>query len=92
MTHYELAINEDGEPFSVPDKVTGWRPRRVGDGRGRPTLVHHTRGPQKGKPLVLRVDASHEELLGAAGPGKYRRAVWQQAVTHNTSTHTSPRH
>jgi hypothetical protein len=69
MMNYELAINEDGEPFAVPPEVAGWRPRRASDGRGRPALVH-TRGT--GKPLILPVDASHADLLAAAGPGRYR--------------------
>ncbi len=71
MMSYELAIDEDGEPFDVPPQVAGWRVRRAADGRGRPPLVH-ARGSKKGKPLILRADASHAELLAAAGPGKYR--------------------
>jgi hypothetical protein len=63
----ELAINEEGEPFDVPTQVRGWRVRRASERRGRPTLIH-----EGGKPLVLRVDASHADLLAAAGPGKYR--------------------
>jgi hypothetical protein len=69
MTNYELAINEEGEPFAVPPEVYGWRVRRSSDGRGRPALVH-ARG--KGKPLIVPVDASHADLLAAAGPGRYR--------------------
>jgi hypothetical protein len=71
MMNYELAIDEDGEPFGVPPQVAGWRVRRAADGRGRPALMHG-RGSEKGKPLVLRANASHAELLAAAGPGKYR--------------------
>jgi hypothetical protein len=71
MTNYELAIDEDGEPFPVPPQVAGWRVKRALDGRGRPMLVHG-RGPEKGKPLIVRANASHGELLAAAGPGKYR--------------------
>ena len=63
----DLAIDEDGEPFDVPPAVRGWRVRRASGGRGRPALLH-----EGGKPLVLRVDASHADLLAAAGPGKYR--------------------
>lgn len=64
---HELAFNEEGEPFEVPPDVRGWRVRRASEGRGRPMLLH-----EGGKPLVLRVDASHADLLAAAGPGKYR--------------------
>jgi len=62
----ELAINEDGEPFLVPAEVKGWRARRV-PRRGRPALIH-----DRGKPLIIRVDATHADLLAAAGPGRYR--------------------
>lgn len=71
MMNYDLAIDEDGEPFAVPPQVAGWRVRRAAEGRGRPLLVH-ARGPEKGKPLVLRAGASHADLLAAAGPGRYR--------------------
>src|SRR4051812_45673318 len=71
MMTYELAIDEDGEPFAVPPQVAGWRVRRAADGRGRPLLVH-ARGSDKGKPLIVRANASHAELLAAAGPGRYR--------------------
>jgi hypothetical protein len=67
MTNYELAFDEDGEPFGVPPEVAGWRVRRSADGRGRPALIH-----DKGKPLIVRANASHAELLAAAGPGRYR--------------------
>src|SRR5215475_6460014 len=66
MMSYELAINEDGEPFLVPPQVKGWRARRV-PRRGRPALVN-----DRGKPLIIRVDATHADLLAAAGPGRYR--------------------
>jgi hypothetical protein len=55
----------------VPPQVAGWRVRRTADGRGRPPWVHG-RGSDKGKPLIVRANASHVELLAAAGPGKYR--------------------
>src|SRR5512140_3789565 len=71
MTNYELAFDEDGEPFDVPPQVAGWRVRRAADGRGRPALLHG-RGGRKGKPLIVPVNATHAELLAAAGPGKYR--------------------
>src|SRR5688500_9613170 len=67
MMNVELAIDEEGEPFGVPPQVAGWRVRRAADGRGRPSLVH-----VQGKPLVVRANASHSELLAAAGPGRYR--------------------
>jgi hypothetical protein len=63
----ELAIDHEGEPFLVPNEVVGWRARRASDGRGRPELVY-----RNGKPLILHVNASHAELLAAAGAGKYR--------------------
>src|ERR1041384_7859488 len=66
-TSFEMAIDQDGEPFDVPPEVAGWRVRRALDGRGRPELLH-----KAGKPLVVRVDASHADLLAAAGAGKYR--------------------
>jgi hypothetical protein len=66
MQSFELAINEDGEPFLVPPQVKGWRARRVPH-RGRPALIH-----DRGKPLIIRVDATHGDLLAAAGPGRYR--------------------
>jgi hypothetical protein len=66
--NYELAIDEDGEPFELPPQVAGWRVRRALDGCGRPLLVH-ARGSDKGKPLILRADATHADLLAAAGSG-----------------------
>ncbi|TMQ04379.1 MAG: hypothetical protein E6J91_43745 [Deltaproteobacteria bacterium] len=66
MLSYELAINEDGEPFAVPPQVKGWRARRI-PSRGRPKLIH-----DRGKPLIIAVDATHADLLSAAGPGRYR--------------------
>jgi hypothetical protein len=63
----ELAIDEEGEPFKVPPQVAGWRVRRAADGRGRPSLVY-----AKGKPLIARVDATHDDLLAVAGEGRYR--------------------
>lgn len=66
MLSYELAINEDGEPFAVPPQVKGWRARRI-PSRGRPKLIH-----DRGKPLIIPVDATHTDLLSAAGPGRYR--------------------
>ncbi len=69
MTYYQLAINEDGDPFEVGPEVKGWRPKRASDGRGRPALVHDRK---TGKPLILPVDASHANLLSSAGTGRYR--------------------
>src|SRR4051794_26366208 len=66
MQSFELAIDEDGEPFLLPPQVQGWRARRV-PSRGRPKLIH-----ERGKPLIIRADATHADLLGAAGPGRYR--------------------
>ncbi|HEU4729266.1 MAG TPA: hypothetical protein VFT22_15300 [Kofleriaceae bacterium] len=63
----ELAIDADGQPFMVPPEVTGWRVRRV-EGRGRPELAYD----RLGRPLLLAVDATHTDLLTAAGPGRYR--------------------
>jgi hypothetical protein len=67
MMTCELAINEDGDPFSVPPQIKGWKVRRASERRGRPALIH-----EGGKPLILRADATHTDLLAAAGPGRYR--------------------
>lgn len=67
MTSYELAIDQDGEPFEVPDHVAGWRVRLAPDGRGRPGLCY-----KHGKPLIVPVDASHADLAAAAGTGRCR--------------------
>src|SRR5689334_21220584 len=67
MTTYELAIDQDGEPFAGPDNVAGWRVRTAPDGRGRPGLRY-----KHGKPLIVPVDASHADLAAAAGTGRYR--------------------
>src|SRR5947209_620014 len=88
MTNYELAINEEGEPFAVPPEVYGWRVRRSSDGRGRPALVH-ARG--KGKPLIVPVDASHADLLAAAGPGRYDTGSRPSTRSSIGSTASRPR-
>src|SRR5262245_30483625 len=67
MTSYELAIDQDGEPFQVSSDVEGWRVKRALEGRGRPELVY-----KNGKPLIVRANATRGDLLAAAGPGKYR--------------------
>jgi len=67
MTSYELAIDVDGEPFAIPPEVTGWRVRRALEGKGQPELIY-----KYGKPLIVRVNASHADVLAAAGAGKYR--------------------
>jgi hypothetical protein len=66
MLSSELAFDEDGEPFLLPTEVKGWRARRV-PRRGRPALVN-----DRGKPLIIPVDATHADLLAVAGPGRYR--------------------
>lgn len=69
MPNRELAIDSDGEPIEVPPHIVGWRLRRLQpDGRGRPELVHDALG----RPVVLTVDATFEELRDLAGPGRYR--------------------
>jgi hypothetical protein len=65
----ELAIDGNGEPFDVPERITSWRVRRQQqDGRGRPELVYDATG----RPILLPVRATHGDVLQAAGPGRYR--------------------
>ncbi len=69
MSNYELAIDSDGEPFDVPQHITGWRLRRLQpDGRGRPELVYDA----VGRPVILPAEATFMELRDAAGAGRYR--------------------
>lgn len=69
MIESELAFNKDGEPFAVPETVTGWRVRRLRGGRGAPELVY---GPD-GSPLTLDINAGMDELRDAVDTsGRYR--------------------
>lgn len=69
MSNYELAIDSDGEPFDVPQHITGWSLRRLQpDGRGRPELVYDA----VGRLVILPVEATFIELRDAAGAGRYR--------------------
>ncbi len=72
---YPLAFNQHGDPIEVPKGVTGWRvkrlPRRVGgkDKGGAPAVVYG----DDGRPLVIPVNATGEDLRQAAGGGgRYR--------------------
>jgi hypothetical protein len=70
VNHCPLAINQQGEPFDVPNEARGWRVRRQSQGgRGTPMLVRI-----EGKPLRLELDATYEDLLEAVDgvPGVYR--------------------
>ena len=65
----ELAYNTNGEPFDVPEAVTGWRVRRLRGGRGAPELVYG----RDGRPLTLGIEAGMDELRDAVDvSGKYR--------------------
>src|SRR5262245_14109641 len=69
MTESELAFNANGEPFDLPDTVTGWRVRRLRGGRGAPELVYG----RDGRPLTLGIDAGMDELRDAVElSGRYR--------------------
>lgn len=64
----ELAFNANGESFEVPAAVTGWRVRRMKP-RGAPELVYG----RDGRPLMIPIESSLEELRDAVGAvGKYR--------------------
>jgi len=69
MIESELAFNANGEPFAVPEDVTGWRVKRLRGGRGAPELVY----AREGGPLVLGIDAGMDELREAVDvSGRYR--------------------
>ena len=64
----ELAYNGNGDPFEVPEKVTGWRVRRMKP-RGAPELIYG----RDGLPLVIDADAGLDDLRRAVdAPGRYR--------------------
>jgi hypothetical protein len=67
MSDSELAFNQYGEPFEVPQRVTGWRPRRLKGTRGQPELVYGPDGP-----VTLDVHATLEDLRDAVGAGRFR--------------------
>ena len=65
----ELAFNINGEAFDLPATATGWRVRRMRQGRGAPEVVYG----KDGIPLVVPVEAGLEELRQIVGaPGRYR--------------------
>jgi hypothetical protein len=64
----ELAFNASGESFDPPANATGWRPKRMKP-RGAPEVPY---GPD-GRPVMLPIDATMEELREAVGQlGRYR--------------------
>jgi hypothetical protein len=64
----ELAFNASGESFDPPANATGWRPKRMKP-RGAPEVPY---GPD-GRPVLLPIDATMEELREAVGQlGRYR--------------------
>jgi len=65
----ELAFNINGEAFDLPATATGWRVRRMRQGRGAPEVMYS----KDGIPLVVPVEAGLEELRQIVGaPGRYR--------------------
>jgi hypothetical protein len=69
MIESELAFNKDGEPFPVPETVSGWRVRRLRGGRGAPELVY----APDGSPLTLDIEAGMDELRDAVDTsGRHR--------------------
>jgi hypothetical protein len=75
-----LSYGEDGTSFEVPENEDGSGPagwlvlRKTSEGRGRPAVVHH----RNGKPLIVPIDATHDDLLRLAGKGRYRLQVVDQ--------------
>jgi hypothetical protein len=66
---YPLAHDESGLPLDVPPTATGWLVRRHAGGRGRPGAVYDG----DGRPLVVPLDATLEDLRGQGCPaGSYR--------------------
>jgi hypothetical protein len=65
----ELAFNINGEAFDLPATATGWRVRRMRQGRGAPEVVYG----KEGVPLIVPIEAGLEELRQIVGaPGRYR--------------------
>lgn len=65
----ELAFNINGEAFDVPATATGWRVRRMRQGRGAPEVVYG----RDGVPLIVPIEASLDDLRDFVGtPGRYR--------------------
>lgn len=66
-----LAWGQHGDPIDLPADAAGWRVRRhkLGDRGGPPEVVY-----AKGRPLLLELDATVEELIARVGgkPGRYR--------------------
>ncbi|HEY3808037.1 MAG TPA: hypothetical protein VGL61_35895 [Kofleriaceae bacterium] len=64
----ELAFNQSGDPFALPEHVSGWRVKRMKP-RGAPELVYGT----DGHPLVIDRAADMDDLRAAVGQaGRYR--------------------
>jgi hypothetical protein len=64
----ELAFNQNGDPFTLPEHVSGWRVKRMKP-RGAPELVYGT----DGHPLVVDRAADMDDLRAAVGQaGRYR--------------------
>jgi len=73
MATYELANDENGQPFELPAEAWGWRVRRLPlRGPGRPALMYWEHGDDKGKAMIVPLATTHAQLLQAAGPGRYR--------------------
>ena len=68
----ELAFDEDGQHFQVPESVVRWRTRRFNN-PGKPGGAQVVYGDD-GLPLFLEVECTAEEFREAVGniPGRYR--------------------
>jgi hypothetical protein len=66
-----LAWGRHGNVIAVPEGAGGWRVswRRLGVRGGSPSVVY-----EAGRPLILPLDATHEQLVERVGarPGRYR--------------------
>ncbi len=69
MIQSELAYNVKGEPFSVPETVTGWLAKLLRGGRGAPGVAYG----RDGRPLTLGIEAGADDLRDAVDvSGRYR--------------------
>lgn len=67
FTH-ELAVNLNGDPFTPPEKATGWRGRKM-KAKGAPETAYG----RNGLPLWLPIDATVDDLRAEVNaPGRYR--------------------